>query len=295
MPKNIFVLSDILIDYHIDESLFKNGIQVKKGIPVVSGTGFNAAKSFHKHNLNCMLLGYVGNDENGLLIQEKVSELKIPSNLYIHPTKETPVFHIILSKKYSNSIRLSINESIGSINITNDEINKILSNIHVNSGDYIFLTAHFFYRKSLKEAQEMINMIVALGLLIILDLTPHLIYKQITLNDFHYVFGDHIHILISELYTLSNIFDISCDVFIPNQQDLYYLLKKSRTDILVVNYGKENNSSQQVLKIKNEKIEVFSKILETNFTSLSVEEKFGFGDDSVSKVLFEIINDSNKN
>ncbi|HIP33346.1 MAG TPA: hypothetical protein EYG89_01110 [Bacteroidia bacterium] len=289
----ILILSDLLIDFHINENLFNNGIQTEKGIPVVSGTGFNAAKSFHKHGLECMLLGYVGNDENGMHIKRKINELEIPSIINIYKNKETSIFHIILSRRYSNSIRLSIDETKGSVNITNNDIKNLLSNSLINKGDYIFITAHFFYRKSLQEAKKMIETIVSFGLLIIVDLTPHIIYKKISFSDFSYVFGANIHILVSELYTISRVFDISCNEESPNQKDINKILKYSKSDILILNYGKENNESRQILQIHNGSIKIISNIRETGFTNLSIEEKFSWGEDILSNFMLKLIKSIN--
>jgi sugar/nucleoside kinase (ribokinase family) len=287
--KNLFVLSDLIVDYHIDESLFEDGIQTKQGTPSVSGTGFNAAYSFYKHGLKPTLLGYVGNDVNGKLIKDKVIGLGISSKIKTHYTKKTTVFHMIISKLCSHTIRLSVDNKNNSNDLTRSEIIQLLVESNVKKGDYIFITSHFFYRISIENCKKIIDTILEFKLLIILDLVPHIVYEKISYKEFMHVFSNGIHILISEIKTLSELFKVPCDLNKPTDEDLNKILVGSKSTALVVSYGKENYTSHKsIMNIKNN-VETLSYIEETGFTKLSPTMRLGFGDNLVSKFMIKLI------
>jgi len=286
--KSIFVLSDLLVDFHIDESLFVDGIQVKKGTPSVSGTGFNASYSFHKHGLKTTLLGYVGNDNNGKLIKDKVLKLNIPSIIKTHPTRNTTVFHMIVSKLYPHTIRLSIDNRNNSNDLTINEIRELLLEAKPKKDDYIFITSHFFYRNSIEKCKKIIDTILEFNLLIILDLVPHVIYEKISYHEFIYVFSNNIYALVSELKTLSKLFNTPCHLNKPTDKDLHKILTYSKAKALVVSYGEENYTSHKSILHYKGNIETILSLEETGFTKLSPISRLGFGDDLVSKFMIHL-------
>ncbi len=197
--KRIFVIGDLNVDYQIQG--IAKGQTIDKPKPKVGGTGFNAALEFMKQNLNPILFGKVGDDENGRIIKEELNMHKFNTLLGLHPNKPTGSCSLLF---FEGGWRWLMQDTNNANDYNLKDLEQALAISKIGKNDIIFLVAHSFYRNGPDHGSEIFRLINSTGAKIVLDLVPHNLYEKITLDDLNKSMNKEINLIIGAFHTLKN-------------------------------------------------------------------------------------------
>lgn len=296
----ILVIGDLNID------IIFQGVQVGENRSfcpeiIVGGTGINASIAFKRNNYTPILFGKVGHDYYGDLIIKKLKSQNIISIIEIDKKKPTCLCNIIYfeNKDYLRTIFFD-NNNTNDYDILN--LSKALEIINLNIKDYVFLTLHFILRlnKTKNNFYNFYSEITKTKAKIIIDLTPHDIYKHISKKELNYIFSHSIFAVIGEHNTFMKI--LNTNYYSPNidnkpkESEYLEIEKYFNSEYYLCRFGNGNISFQSVYYItKQKKIIYLEKNKNTGYDLLlDYSTKRGFGDILTSNSLTKIIKYSYK-
>jgi sugar/nucleoside kinase (ribokinase family) len=286
----IFVVSDINVDYIIDDKFIVDGCLTKPGEAVVGGTGFRAASAFKEFFDETIFLGQVGKDCNAEKVKDALSKKNISHRLLESDSYNTGTCNLIRSPRHTNAVRLYVDEKKNANNLSPADLKRLIEKVRITESDYIFLTAHFMIRLTQEESIEYMKVIFDSGANVIFDVVPHNLHDRITAPQFNEIVNKPIHLLISELNSVAPFFgniELGERVSVDDADSL-----RSRSngfDYLLLHYGAENNEKETLFSFSDNDITMVLHCSDTGFSDLLPEERLGFGDRRVAQVLKKIL------
>ena len=105
LPKVVYVLGNLNVDYLIPAHHFRGGGLVKTANPKSGGTAINAALAFRRHGFQPVIIGGVGKDRGGDFIKLAIEKNRLAHCLCTSASRPTGTCHIVYSNRRRKSFR----------------------------------------------------------------------------------------------------------------------------------------------------------------------------------------------
>ena len=282
--KSIIVISDLNIDHIVTY----HGYGEEEKTTKVGGCAYHSARSFKEGGLDPIIIGSIGNDDNGDEIVRCLREEKLKATIQRN-TGSTGVCRL----DYNNITRT--NMSYDEKNANNYDFIPLFEKMNLTPYRVCFITAHMFFRTEREKSKRIIELMCREDISIVLDFVPHDIYNRISFEDVCKVINNQtkpIFMLICETKTAagflkgSNIHDDD-DADDKRLSKILELFIRLDIKYLVLRYGRENVEKQNVyLKDTHTNKFIAKEIVDdTGFNMLKPEEVPGFGERLTAKLI----------
>lgn len=287
----IFVTGDLNVDEIVTGVRLGSINEVNEIKKEVGGSAINAAKGFKNQGFKTVIWGSVGNDDNGKLILGEIDKCMIKNAVNIHQSKPTGVCHIIYFQG-DNDMRTIYYVRNNANDYQVSFLEKALKWAEISGDDYIYSSLHCFYQLNddVDHCKSYIQVLRDSGAKLIIDLTPHLIFVKIGLDEIRSIIGGTVFLLIAEYRTFMGFINPGSD---ENKKvensSLQKIASAFQAEYYDCRFGKGNISRQILFKKHTRGIQTLSYIEETGYKNLADNEKSGFGDILTARTLQNLI------
>lgn len=280
--KRVFVIGDLNIDYCLPVENIRGGRILDRPLPLVGGTGYNAALALKATTFEPIVFGKVGDDIDGHLIIEELAKQEFTSLVGIHDSKRTGTATMLF---LPDSERCLLQEPDSANDYDHENLSQALQLASLGKGDIIFFVAHPFARFDVPSNKKLVATLGATSASIILDVVPHNMYDRLDLRDFKTITGDAVHVLIGEFSTLMRLSGRRQDHADPKIDDIKALFSDFGVRALVLRYGAGNIDKQDIWLGNGASPVPLEKGRSTGYQTLRPGEKRGFGDRLTAELL----------
>ena len=285
----LFVVHDntvlVISDLNIDCSVFITHDKKNPEYRTITtgGCAFNAAARFRDEGLDPIIIGSVGNDENGNRIISDLEEEHIKAVIYKN-NKKTGFGTIV----HDGTIRTVMDYELKNANDYNH--GKFLKEIDLTHYKTCFITATMFFRADMKTSKEIVDLLLKSDIKIVLDFVPHDLYRWIGFDEICTIFDNSkkpIFMLICETKTAAAFLG---EVYHEGDQEqvqriLCGLFSRLNVEYLVLRSGYENIGTQIVYKRDSSGKFIQKDVKDTGFENVLPMDRIGYGEKLTAKLI----------
>ena len=277
----VVIISDLNVDYIYDLKALNSSPRDNQSPAQreLGGCAYNSAIAFREQNLDPIIIGSVGRDNDGAFIIQELENYKIPAFISQNDGKTGRC-----SICYSGVDRVITYDDVNA-NIYDDRLIRYsIRSISLSSSDVIFLTSHLFFRAQTSNVDSIFSAIYESKAKIVLDLVPHDLYKKLTFEKISNYISSNIDILITEYRTLCLLLDKEASSELDKtiiEEFLYNL----NVHYLVLRFGIGEISKEAILEKRGQNQIELVELCDTGYESLDSEKRKGFGDILTAKII----------
>ena len=279
----ILVIGHLFLDYFVDSV---TGSVLPR--PKAGGTAFNAAIAFKARGFSPIVVGKVGKDRDGARLRASLRRCRLDMLLGEDPARPTGRCYIHSTRLRDDTKRLVVNRD--NANCYGLEfLEDAVARAEVEQGDLAFVAAHFIAAHTMAESRALFEMLSDRGLIVILDLVPHSLHRQVSADQLAAIIGDRVRVLISELSTLQLLMRAPVS---PGRIPWTRLMRRFRVSLIVARFGFEDISRQIVRKRTRASASVSLDVLaDTGYADLPTELRRGHGDRLTADILARFLSE----
>jgi pfkB family carbohydrate kinase len=279
--RRIFVIGDILVDY-----LAKTSGNALSGTRRPGGTAFNAAVAFQEEGLAPIIVGSVGDDENGEFIQTEMHDRGLSHRIV---RSSLPTGECVLIRDRVLHRRL-INHDPSANMVDPLIIARTLQDLEPGPEEPIFMATHALARHPPADCVKFFELVSSLSEFIIIDLLPHDLSSYVSRETVQACLNGRTFLLVSQLMTIRGLFlDDPHPSPAPSMDDWHSVFDNLAPRIVAVRYGPLGSDFECVAEAGPSGHVHLRDQYATQFESSPEVEQVGFGDRLTARLARRLI------